>query len=556
MSKFKTEDFIRKSQEIYGNKYDYSLVEYKNNHTIVDIVCPKHGIFKKRPCHFYNLSECPDCIKEQKVFLPTLNDFVSLANKIHNNKYDYSLVEYKNNYTKVKIICSEHGIFEQKPYYHVKGHGCDECGKNNRKLTTTSFIQQAIEKHGNKFSYEKTKVDGVKNKVIVNCRKHGEFKINIYSHLKCDGGCLECKKEKLKKLYTSNNHEFIEKSLNIHNDKYEYNNIRYKSCYEKIEITCNKHGPFWQQPNNHLTGYGCPSCGIRTSKYEDYLEKYFIKNNIGYLKNDKKILNGLELDFYLPDHKLAIEVNGIYWHSELKGKDKNYHLNKTKLCKDKDVRLIHLSSSDMSKTNIQSYLNSIFKINKRKLYARKCIVKEIDSKTKSKFLNKYHFQTNDSSSIYLGLFYNNKLVSIMTFCKYRKGIGNGVQKEKEYELSRFCNNFNFYVIGGASKLLKYFERNYKPVKIKTYADIGRSNGNMYFKLGFNHTHDSKPNYWYFHKSNTDKIYHRFNFRKSVLNKKLDKFDINLTEWVNMQNNGWDRYWDCGTMVFEKYYKNS
>lgn len=142
----------------------------------------------------------------------------------------------------------------------------------------------------------------------------------------------------------------------------------------------------------------------------------------------------------------------------------------------------------------------------------------------------------------------------MTFSKYRLGVGDGKQKVGEYELVRFANNRHFYVIGGASKLLKYFERNYNPVKIKTFADKRWSVGDLYFKLGFEHTHDSPPSYWYFNTSvNSYKLYHRFNFRKNVLPKKLDKFDPKKTEWQNMQDNGWNRIWDCGTMVFEKTY---
>ena len=135
-------------------------------------------------------------------------------------------------------------------------------------------------------------------------------------------------------------------------------------------------------------------------------------------------------------------------------------------------------------------------------------------------------------------------------------MGRKVSGEGEYELSRYCGNFHFYVIGGASKLLKYFERNYKPKKIVTYADKRWSMGDLYFNLGFTHTHDSTPNYWYFKNGyiKTGEIYHRFNFRKSELPKKLEIFDPNKTEWENMQDNGWDRFWDCGNMVFEKIIK--
>lgn len=284
-------------------------------------------------------------------------------------------------------------------------------------------------------------------------------------------------------------------------------------------------------------------CDIR-----DYLKN----NNIKFQKNTKSVIHPYEIDFYIPDHNLAIECNGLYWHSETMGKDRLYHLNKTKLCEDKGIRLIHIFSDEIINNPILvfSKLNSILKINKIPLYARKCKIKEIESPLKSKFLNKYHSQGDDRASIRLGLFYNNKLTSVMTFGKKRKAMGHTHTKD-EYELIRYCNNFNFYIIGGASKLLKYFERKYKPKRIITYADKRWSRGDLYFKLGFEHSHDSKPNYFY--SKNCLQRFHRFNFRKSQLEKKLENYDPNKTEWENMTRNGWHKIWDCGNMVFEKCY---
>jgi len=289
------------------------------------------------------------------------------------------------------------------------------------------------------------------------------------------------------------------------------------------------------------------------SDIECFIRDYLKQNNISFQQNTKSLINPYELDFYIPDYKLAIECNGLYWHSEACGKDKKYHLNKTNLCKEKNIRLLHIFSDEMINKPkiIISKLNSIFNINKYRIYARKCEVKEISSKIKSKFLSKYHLQGNDNSSICLGLFYNNKLVSVMTFGSKRIAMGHTV-KQNEYELIRFCNNYRFTVIGGASKLFKYFERNYNPTHIITYADKRFSYGNVYNYLGFSHKHDSKPNYWY--TKNFIEKFHRFNFRKTQLAKKFDNFDSNKTEYQNMLLNGWSRVWDCGNMVFEKSYK--
>jgi len=290
------------------------------------------------------------------------------------------------------------------------------------------------------------------------------------------------------------------------------------------------------------------------SDIECFIKDYLENNFIPFQKNTKSIINPFELDFYLPDHKIAIECNGLYWHSESMGKDKNYHLNKTKLCEEKNIKLLHIFSDEilLKPRIVISKLNSIFGLKKIKTYARKCEVREIDNNTKSKFLTKYHLQGDDKSSIRLGLFYKNRLLSVMTFGKTRVALGH-TSKCGEYELIRFCNNYNSQVIGGASKLLKYFERNYVPTKIITYADKRWSIGGVYFKLGFKYKHDSKPNYHY--TKNFIEKFHRFNFRKSELSKKLDDYDPKITERENMLRNGWHRIWDCGNMVFEKYLDN-
>jgi predicted nucleic-acid-binding Zn-ribbon protein len=494
------EIFIERAISKYGNKYNYSNMKYVKFQLHVEIICPEHGSFYQKPHeHLRSKHGCPKCGDSQINKTRTLNteEFIKRSHNAHNNKYDYSLVKYIDNKTKVKIICPIHGEFEQEPNNHMRGMGCNKCGQ-------TSLAE----------------------KVAVTIEN------------------------------------FIERSNIIHDNKYDYsliNNIT-PMISTKVPIICPSHGIFKQIPHNHVIGgYGCPKCSHNgTSKDELIIENYLIKNDIKYIKNDTSILGKLELDFYLPKFKIGIELNGIYWHSELKGKDKYHHLKKLNLCKEKGIRLIQYTDYIIkNKYNIfVSNMNSILNISKRKIHGRKCEVKEINNSIKSKFLNKYHLQGNDKSSIKLGLFYNNHLVSVMTFCKRRVALGKKKTQEGEYELSRYCGNFNFYVIGGASKLLKYFERNYNPTKIVTYADKNRSCGDLYIKLGFEHTHDSSPNYWYF-KSHylKDKIYHRFNFRKSQLSKKLKIFDPQKTEWENMKENNWNRYWDCGNMVFETHYQS-
>jgi G:T-mismatch repair DNA endonuclease (very short patch repair protein) len=303
----------------------------------------------------------------------------------------------------------------------------------------------------------------------------------------------------------------------------------------------------------------CPTCyPIQHSKFEskivEILQPYF--NNIKYRSREE--IKPYELDIVIPSKHVAIECHGLYWHSEKIKTNSSpiatmYHLNKLSLCKKADIKLIQIFEDEfINHPKIVKFrLLHILGCIKRKIFARKCEIKEIDTKIKTKFLNKYHIQGNDISCINLGAIYKNKLVAIMTFSKRRIALG-GKHVENDYELSRFCTLFNFNVIGIAGKLLSYFEKTYNPNKIISYADRRWSAGNLYIRLGFTLHHISSPNYWYLINNYRTRV-HRFGYRKNILKDKLSTFDPNLTEWQNMQANGFDRIWDCGNLVFIKKY---
>ena len=271
-----------------------------------------------------------------------------------------------------------------------------------------------------------------------------------------------------------------------------------------------------------------------------------------FIKTQNKLYNykliGLkEIDIVLPDIKLGIEYDGLIFHSEgllnegrIRNVDKNYHLNKTELCNLKGYQLFHIFESD----NIDiwlSMINNRLGLNER-IYARKCIIKELKSSEIKDFLNNNHLQGFINSSINLGLYYNNELVSVMTFSKPR------FNKKYDYELIRFCNKLNTSVIGSASKLFNYFIKKYNPKSIISYANRRFSNGSIYEKLGFKFLRKTAPNYFYF-KPSIRILMSRNQFQKHKLANLLDKFDENLSESENMFNNGYRRIYDCGNLVY-------
>ena len=217
MKKVNIEMFIERANIIHNNKYDYSLFEYQKSIVPNKIICPEHGIFLQSANVHLSGHGCPKCgiIKILNVTRHTLKQFIDKSNTIHKNKYDYSLVEYKNTDTKVKIICPTHGKFEQKPDHHLSGHGCPYC---RGKLTQNMFIDKSNVIHDNKYDYSNvTYINSITNVIII-CPKHGDFFQTPEKHL-MGRGCRTCNDSKgeleirkiLKKnkIYFIKQHKFI-----------------------------------------------------------------------------------------------------------------------------------------------------------------------------------------------------------------------------------------------------------------------------------------------------------------------------------------------------------
>ena len=233
-----------------------------------------------------------------------INEFINKVKIIHNNKYDYSKSVYINNTSPISIICPKHGEFFQEPKSHLIGKGCAKCA--GLFMNTEYFIEKANKIHSNKYDYSKVVyVDNI-SKVKIICPKHGEFEQKPNYHLG-GSGCSYCCGHKC------NKDVFIEKAKKIHGNKYDYSNSIYISNRSKIEIICPIHGSFIQKTSNHLVGSGCPIC--KSSKGEQQIINYLKNNNIKFEHQKKfddcigKIFK-LPFDFYLQNHNILIEFDG------------------------------------------------------------------------------------------------------------------------------------------------------------------------------------------------------------------------------------------------------
>lgn len=321
----KTLDFIKSAELVHGvGTYDYSKSVYVNSKTKLEIRCPKHDlVFTQTPGHHVNKKcRCPKCGRESgnSKQTKTTEDFIKDAKALHGKTYNYDKSVYVNKYTNLIITCPIHGDFEQTPSTHLRAGspcGCPLCGHekigDNRRWDTEDFIKESKEIHGaDKFDYSKVKYVNDKTNVILICKKHNkEFEQTPCNHKKSVFGCPDCASDN-NKLVRYNTDEYIKAARNTHGELYSYEKSVYTGMANKIEITCKKHGSFWQEAAAHVKGQGCPNCC--SSKGEIAIKKFLDNKNIKYTQQktfgDCKHKGLLKFDFYLDDYNTVVEFHG------------------------------------------------------------------------------------------------------------------------------------------------------------------------------------------------------------------------------------------------------
>jgi len=487
------------------------------------------------------------------------NVIINQFKEIHGDLYDYSLVDYVNARTKVKIICKEHGVFEQRPDAHKKGQNCPKCVKINQNKNLLNnqddVINQFKEIHGDLYDYSLVDYVNARTKVKIICKEHGVFEQTPANHKK-GTKCLKC----VNKLKINSLNNVINQFKEIHGDLYDYSLVDYVDARTKLDIICKEHGVFEQTSANHKQNKGCPKCCIQVSKPEDEIVNFILDLGIKrIIRNDRTLLSGKEIDIYLPDFNLAIEFNGLIWHSrgttfprKLDFSIKKKHSIKTNECDKQGINLLHIFENEWSnplvKDKWKSVIRNKLKLNENVIFGRKTIFKEITFKEANEFCEENHLQGKGVSGLNYGLFYLDDLVSVMTFSKAR--FKNKNHPNVKFEMIRYCNKKNYSVVGAASKLLKNF-RKLNPGGIVSYANRRWSDGHLYKTLGFTLSHISTANYFYFNKEVNKhfKLWSRNKFQKHKLHKQLAFFDDKLTEEQNVFKNDYRQIHDSGNYVF-------
>jgi len=412
-----------------------------------------------------------------------LKEYIEKANKVHNNKYDYCKTIYlTKSQGKMTITCPIHNKdFYKRNDTHLSGQGCPDCGIKlrsvDRILSKEECIQKAVLKHGDLYDYSSV-IDFTTQRNIyqVICKKHGKFPIRFDTHLE-GRGCKKCGIHKRSDKLRLPIEEFWKRIRDRHSDTYTYDNTKYISDNHTITVTCKIHGDFQVIPSNHFKGSGCNQCNVITSSAELELRR-FLHSYLEFEYSNRDILNNkAELDIFIPDLRVALEYNGVYYHSD-KFQHSDYHLNKTTQCIDKDIHLIHIFEDEWmySKDKVKSLLLEAIDKTENKLSVKDCEIKTIDQEEYADFLEINYIDDFVEADVIVGLYYNNELVSLIS--------------ENNKELL-FVNKLNTIVDEGFEKLLENFKGEYT-----TTVDLRWSYGKREKALGFKVIEQTPPAYFF------------------------------------------------------------
>jgi hypothetical protein len=496
--------------------------------------------------------------KHMPEFMNKLNEFIT-NNNIYTNRTVEKLWYYFNNikHTNVckNINCNNHTKFKtlEKGFTLYCSSKCsnssDEVKKNkvntciekygvSNPYQSIDIIKKIKETNINRYGVDNSmKSDVIKNKMIKNSiEKHGvDWSLS-------KGGKANINKEKNLKL------KFKEKYCDL--ELISYSKEKFGICEFKNHecnhiFTINK----WQahqrkNQNIKLCTICNPIGSYNETRWQSEIAEILRELNIEFKEKDRTVLSGKELDFYLKDLNIAIELDGLHWHS-IDFKDQLYHLDKTERCEALGIHLIHIFEDEWlyKKEIVKSRILNILGKTQYRIFARKCKIKEITGLEASEFINENHIQGNIPASKRIGLFYNDDLVSVMTFGALRRALGS-TPIDGTYEMYRFCNKQNMNIIGAAGKLLNYFILTEKPVEIISYADRRWSIGKLYSTLGFTFIKKTVPNLWYI---NNGRREHRFNYTRKKLIQYTGK-TLKTDELIELLKLG--RIFDSGNLKYK------
>lgn len=471
--------FVARARAKFGDVLDYRQMDYRNTTTDITIVCPEHGPFQQTPNEHLASTGCPVCTGLKPI---TQETFLERARAAHGDRYDYAQVDYQGWLVPVAIGCAVHGVFWQQPKIHAKGGGCLACS-GLQPVTLSGFIARAQAVHGDRYDYSQVQMTNFSTKVTIICRDHGPFEQRPSDHTRQEQGCPACAQKR-----PIDAQEFLERARAIHGDAYTYDLDSYQGYRQPVTIICPTHGAWTPTPQNHINRQsGCPSCVYAdgTSQGEADLADWLAGLGLDLVRHDRTLLDGWELDIYLPAYRLGIEYNGSYWHSEERLNTPRQHELKADRAVAAGIRLITVWDFDMRTRGDlmrRHLLHALGHDPGPRLHARRCQVRPVTPLAARAFYEEHHVQggvsRRDGQS--RGLYQDDQLVACMTWGQGHSRRGKA--GPDEWELVRYATVGT--VRGGASRLFAALVRDLTPAQVWSYSDRQHFDGGLYPTLGF------------------------------------------------------------------------
>ncbi len=511
-------------QSIFGTAYTYEHTTYTTARSKVTVTCPVHGDFIAWPTSLYKGSGCAKCAAADKCM--TYADFSARMQVLHSTLHVAPPTEWIGTKTEVSATCEVHGSFTTKAAYLLGGRGCPACGAEKRasatRMTTEDFIARAIHTHKGAYTYNNTTYVSHHAKVAVTCAVHGDFYTTPASHLHGETGCPVCANTQ-----TKTREAFLQDLFKVHGDLYDATEVVYKNAKTKIKLICTKHGPFDTTPDAVLSqAAGCPHCVHRISKAEVAIKMVLEPHCT--VETQARI-NGMSVDIYLPEHKLAIEFNGELFHADTnpysatpnpRGKTK--HREKEDACTAAGVRLIQLWGSQWEnrRTVIERLLLSAIGKDPAPLVGgRECAIDpEVPFREAMEFYEANHPQgkgTSNAKNWGLRHKKTGQLVACMSFSTTADRRGAAATSWAGASLTRYATSHR--VPGGASKLLNAWRKANPGMAVMSYSDPMLFAGKTYATLGFTAVKRLDPDYLVYEKR-ARKLYHKSAFQRKHLEK--------------------------------------
>jgi len=519
---------IQKFKELAEkDKYEFCSLEKTNRGSRLHLLCPNNHKYSTSVGNWNQGYRCRECNQ------PSYN--IEKARALFEKEgYQLLSTEYVNAHTKLSFKCTKDHIYQMSLNTWNTGTRCGMCDKNYLPKNVKELLkQQDIE-------LLSTPLNAC-DRMHIKWPCGHEKKVMYYEFIKEGNDCKTCIRNK----------EEAERVVNyIVSFDYKVEDFNYKNAHEHLTLVCLKEHKFKITWTNFQQGHRCPTCMNRISTQQLEIAGIYRALGIEVKDNDRKILYPKELDVLFPHHKVAIEYCGLYWHSDQRDNmTSSYHYDKMTECNKKGIRLITIFEDEWlnNKDVCLSRINHALKVNNKKIYARKCEIKQISSKEAYGFLDKFHLQKSGKASICFGLFHEGNLLQVMTGgSPNRQHTSKGI---KTLEIKRLASHSEYNVVGGAGKLLKALkefsiQQGYE--QIKSYCDMRWGTGELYKQLGFHLTHTTKytPHY----------IKGNKRVRNQTLKKPKDS--TSLTEKELRMREGYSIIYDCGHQTWSFDLKNN